>query len=100
MSRQYIIREQEQSRKQWHGIQLSELSSLAQDIYHGAYVDTDLYNFLLFCYPSNSRKTIHKSQCSVENGILSIASSEYYPVQTWDPTVDFVNKVNEIYSFK
>lgn len=45
---EFVILEQEHSGERWHGVPLSELSKLAQTVYHGKYVKVDQWGFLRF----------------------------------------------------
>lgn len=42
---EYVIHEQGQSGERWHGVPLSELSKLAQTVYHGKYVKLEQDEF-------------------------------------------------------
>lgn len=98
---EYVIYEQEQSGESWHGVPLSELSKLAQSTYRGRYVKVDQYNFLVFHYSSNSKKTRFSAQCELdENGRLRRLSHGYYPGQWRDSADDFVEKANQQFCFR
>ena len=98
---EYVIYEQEQSGKSWYGVPLSELSKLAQTVYHGKYCKIDQYNFLVFSYTSNSRKTSFSAQCEIdENGRLCRLPHGYYPGQWRDSADDFVEKANQYFTFR
>lgn len=97
---EYIIYEQEQSGEKWHGILLSELSKLAQTIYHGKYVKVDKYNFLVFYYSSRADKKRFEAQCKLdEKGRLVRLPHSYYPGQWRDSADDFVEKANQQFTF-
>ena len=97
---EYVIYEQEQSGESWHGVPLSELSKLAQETYRGRYVKVDQYNFLVFHYASNSRKTKFHVQCELdENGKIRRTLHNYYPGQWRDSADDFVEKANQRFTF-
>lgn len=93
---EFVIYEQEQSGECWHGVALSELSKLAQMTYRGRYVKVDHYEFLLFCYSSNSRKTKLSIQCELDkDGLLRAILHSYYPGQLRDSSNDFIEKANQ-----
>lgn len=95
-----VIHEQEQSGAIWHGVRLSDLSRLAQNVYHGKYVKVDEYNFLEFYYTSNSGKTTFHAQCDLdENGQLSRLSHNYYPGQWRDSADTFIEQANQMFTF-
>ncbi len=97
---EYVIYEQEQSGRSWYGVPLSELNKLAQTVYHGKYCKVDQYNFLVFYYTSNSRKTSFSAQCEIdENGRLRRLPHGYYPGQWRDSADDFVEKANQCFTF-
>lgn len=96
-----MIYEQEQSGERWHGVPLSELSRLAQTVYHGKYVKVDQWGFLEVYYTSNSNKTRFHVQCDLdENGRLHRLTHNYYPGQWKDSTDDFIEKANQQFSFR
>lgn len=98
---EFVILEQEQSGKRWHGVPLSELSKLAQTTYRGRYVKVDQYNFLVFHYASKSRKTQLSVQCDLdENSQLRRLLHNYYPGQWTDSADDFIRKANQQFSFR
>lgn len=98
---EYVVFEQEQSGERWHGVPLSELSKLAQTVYHGKYVEVDQYQFLVFYFTSSSNKTRFSVQCSLdENGQLRRLTHNYYPGQWADSADDFVLKANQLFSFR
>ncbi len=98
---EWVIHEQEESGKKWHGIPLSELSKLAQTVYHGKYVTVDEYDFLVFHYSSRADKKRFHAQCELdENGQLRRMPHNYYPGQWKDSADDFVEKANQYFSFK
>lgn len=98
---EYVIHEQGQSGERWHGVPLSELSKLAQTVYHGKYVKVDQYGFLLFCFTSNSNKTNFRVQCDLdERGQLMRLSRNYYPGQWKDLADDFIAKANQAFTFQ
>ncbi len=98
---EYVIYEQEQSRQRWHGVSLSELSRLAQMTYRGKYCKSDKYDFLVFYYTSNSRKTSLSIQCELdENGQLRQIPHGYYSGQWRDSADEFVEKANQRFSFR
>ncbi len=97
----FVVYEQEQSGKCWHGVPLCELSKLAQTTYRGRYVEVDQYGFLVFKYSSNSKKTQLSAQCILdENGRLKRMPHGYYPGQWRDSADDFVEKANQQFTFK
>ena len=97
---EYVIYEREQSGRSWYGVPLSELNKLAQTVYHGKYCKVDKYNFLVFYYTSNSRKTSFSAQCEIdENGRLRRLPHGYYPGQWRDSADDFVEKANQCFTF-
>lgn len=98
---EYVIYEQEQSGETWHGVPLSELSKVAQTTYRGKYVKVDQWNFLVFHYSSNSRKTSLSVQCELdENGQLKQMPRGYYPGQWRDSADEFVEKANQQFTFR
>lgn len=98
---EFVIYEQEQSGERWHGVPLSELSRLAQTVYHGKYVKVDQWGFLEVYYTSNSNKTRFHVQCDLdENGRLHRLTHNCYPGQWKDSTDDFIEKANQQFSFR
>lgn len=98
---EYVIYEQEQSGERWYGVPLSELSRLAQTTYRGRYAKVDQYNFLVFHYSSNSKKTRLSAQCKLdENGLLHRLPHGYYPGQWRDSADEFIEKANQEFSFR
>lgn len=98
---EYVIIEQEQSGERWHGIPLSELSKLAQTVYHGNFVKVDQWGFLEVYYTSNSNKTRFHVQCNLdENGRLYRVMHNYYPGQWRDSAEDFIEKANQLFNFR
>lgn len=98
---EYVIYEQEQAGETWHGVPLSELSKLAQTTYRGKYVTVDKWNFLVFHYSSNSKKTRLSVQCVLDdNGRIKQMPRNYYPGQWRDSADDFVEKANQQFTFR
>lgn len=98
---QYVIYEQEQSGQRGHGVSLSKLSRLAQTTYRGKYCKIDKYDFLVFYYTSNSRKTSLSIQCELdENRQLRRIPRGYYLGQWHDSADEFVEKANQHFSFR
>ena len=96
-----IIHEQEESGERWHGVPLSELSRLAQKVYHGKYVKVDEYGFLEVYYTSNSNKTTYHVQCDIdEDGLLDRLSHSHQYGQWKDSVDDFIEKANQQFTFR
>lgn len=97
---EYIIYEQQQAGKTWHGVPLCELSKLARTTYRGKYVTVDKWDFLVFHYCSNSKKTSRSVQCELdEDGKLIQLPRYYYPGQWRDSADEFVEKANQQFVF-
>lgn len=97
---EYVIYEQEQSGEEWHGVPLSELSRLAQTVYHGKSVSVDSSGFLVFNYTSNSGKTRFHAQCEIgDDGLLQRLPHNYYPGQWRDSADIFVEEANKQFVF-
>ncbi len=61
----------------------------------------DAYDFLVFHYASNSRKTHLAIQCELdENRLLKMVPHSYYPGQWRDSSDDFIEKVNQLFEFR
>lgn len=98
---EWVIEEQKQTGKKWHGVELWKLSILAQDVYHGLYVDVDKFNILNIHFQSISRKTKRSVQCSVDkNGKLKRGPQGYYSGQWKDSADEFIEKANQKFVFK
>ena len=98
---EYVIYQQEQSGESWHGVPLCELSRVAQKTYRGRFCKVDQYDFLVFHYASNSRKTRLSAQCKIdENGRLTRLPHGYYPGQWKDSADDFVEIANQQFVFR
>ena len=98
---EYVIYKQERTGERWHGVPLSDLSRLAQRTYRGKYVEVDKYNFLVFHFSSNSKKTQLSVQCDLdENGQLQRVRPNYYPGQWRDSADDFIKEANRLFDFR
>ena len=95
-----VIYEQECSGERWHGVPLSELSHLARQIYHGKFVTVDKFNFLVFCFSSNSKKTIHRVQCGLDENRQLQRKRGYYSNQWHDSADDFIKEANRLFDFR
>lgn len=98
---EYVIYEQEQSGEKWHGVPLIKLSKLAQTVRHGKYVLVDENNFLVVYYSSNKDKTVFHVQCNLdENKQLRRLTHNYYRGQWRDSANDFIEKANQMFTFR
>lgn len=84
----------------WHGVSIDELNRLAKTVYHGVAAYVDESGFLVFSYTSHRQKTTNRVQCAVDQyGKLNRIRRSYYPGQIRDSADDFIELVNQKYSF-
>ena len=81
------------------GVPLSELSELANEIYHGISCSIDKYGFLVYKYKTNSGKTCDYVQITLdETGALKNLGRRY-PGQIWSSADAFIKRANEKFKF-
>ena len=98
---EWFLIEQEEAGELWHGVPLYELSKLARWVYHGKYVKVDQYGFLEVFYTSNPNKTMHHTQCDIdEDGQLYRLTYNYYNEQWKDSADDFIEMANQQFTFR